>query len=90
MRYTVMLAGVLALAGMLATPAHAAGCADSVKAVEKAVEQSPDAAKKAEAKKHLDEAKSHLDMGHEDVCEQHVAAARAALDGAAGGSSGGY
>ena len=78
MRKSQVLACTIALAGFLATPAFA-GCADDIKAAEAAAAQAADAAKKAEAEKHIAEAKSHLAMGHESVCAQHVAMANAAL-----------
>ncbi|MDP2323169.1 MAG: hypothetical protein Q8N51_03970 [Gammaproteobacteria bacterium] len=78
MRNSLTLLCVLALSGVVATPAFA-DCAASVKTAEAAAAAASDAAKKAEAEKHIAEAKSHLAMGHEDVCEQHVAEANAAL-----------
>ena len=78
MRKTLTLVCVLALSGVGAAPAFA-DCAADVKAAEAAAAKATDATKKAEAEKHISEAKSHLAMGHEDVCEQHVAMANAAL-----------
>ena len=78
MRKTSAFICVLALSGIFAVPAFA-DCAADVKAAETAASAATDATKKAEAEKHIAEAKSHLAMGHEDVCEQHVAAANAAL-----------
>lgn len=78
MRRLLTLVCVLALSGVVAAPAFA-DCAASVKAAEAAAANASDAAKKAEAEKHIAEAKSHLAMGHEEVCEQHVAQANAAL-----------
>ena len=78
MRKKTVLACTIALAGFLSTPVFAA-CADDIKAAEAAAAKATDAAKKADAEKHIAEAKSHLAMGHESVCEQHVAAANAAL-----------
>jgi hypothetical protein len=79
MHRTLVMAGVLALGGMAAAPAFA-DCAADVQAAEAAAAAATDATKKAEADKHIAEAKSHLAMGHEDVCAQHVAAANAALE----------
>ncbi len=78
MRKTLAFICVLALSGIVAVPAFA-DCAADVKAAEAAAGETTDAMKKAEAEKHIAEAKSHLAMGHEDVCAQHVAAANAAL-----------
>lgn len=78
MRTTTALACVLALSGFVAAPVFA-DCAADVAAAEAAAAKTTDATKKATAEKHIAEAKSHLAMGHEDVCEQHVAAANAAL-----------
>jgi hypothetical protein len=78
MRNTKRFACLIALCGFLSAPVFA-NCADDVKAAEGAAAKATDAAKKADAQKHIAEAKSHLAMGHEDVCEQHVAAANAAL-----------
>jgi hypothetical protein len=78
MRKSTALACVLALSGLAAAPAFA-DCAADVKAASEAAAKATDATKKADAEKHIAEAKSHLAMGHEDVCEQHVAAANAAL-----------
>ena len=77
MRTTFALAGVLALSGFLAGPVYA-GCADNIKTAEEAAAKA-DATTKAEAEKHITEAKSHLNMGHEDVCQTHVTQANAAL-----------
>jgi hypothetical protein len=76
MRKSLALVCTLAL-GTIA-PAFA-DCAASVEAAQAAAAKATDAAKKAEAEKHIAEAKSHLAMGHDDVCEQHVAEANAAL-----------
>jgi len=78
MHRTLAFACTVALSSVFAGPAFA-DCAADVKAAEAAASEATDAAKKAEAEKHIAEAKSHLAMGHEDVCEQHVAAANAAL-----------
>jgi len=78
MRTSATLACLIAAASLAAAPVYA-GCADDVKAAEAAAAKATDAAKKADAEKHIAEAKSHLDMGHEDVCKQHVDAANAAL-----------
>ena len=78
MRKTLTLICVLALSGVVASPALA-DCAADVQAAEAAAAKTTDATKKADAEKHIAEAKSHLAMGHEDVCEQHVTAANAAL-----------
>jgi len=74
---TLALICVLALSSF-AVPALA-DCAADVKAAETAAAEATDATKKAEAEKHIAEAKSHLAMGHEDVCAKHVAQANAAL-----------
>jgi hypothetical protein len=78
MRKTTAFACLLVVSGIAATPVFAS-CADDIKAAEAAAAKATDAAKKASAQKHIAEAKDHLAMGHEDVCEQHVAAANAAL-----------
>jgi hypothetical protein len=78
MRKTMTFICVLALSGVGAAPAFA-DCAADVKAAEAAAAKTTDATKKAAAEKHIAEAKSHLAMGHEDVCEKHVAEANAAL-----------
>jgi hypothetical protein len=78
MRRTPAFICVLALSGIAAAPALA-DCAADVKAAEVAAAEATDASKKAEADKHIAEAKSHLAMGHEEVCAQHVAEANAAL-----------
>jgi hypothetical protein len=78
MRKTTALLYLLALSSFVATPVFAS-CTEDIKAAEAAVAKATDAAKKADAEKHITEAKSHLAMGHEDVCEQHVTAANAAL-----------
>ena len=78
MRKPLALVCVLALSGVVAVPAFA-DCAADVKAAEAAAAKATDGMKKADAEKHIAEAKSHLAMGHEAVCEQHVAAANAAL-----------
>lgn len=78
MRQSLAFVCALALSGAFATSAFA-DCAASVQAAEAAAAATTDAAKKADAEKHIVEAKSHLAMGHEDICEQHVAQANAAL-----------
>ena len=78
MRRSLIIVCVLALTGAGIAPALA-DCAADVKAAEAAAGKATDATKKAAAEKHIAEAKSHLAMGHEDVCEQHVAMANAAL-----------
>lgn len=80
-----MFAGMLVLGGLAAGPAIA-DCAADIKAVQESAAQASDATKKAEAEKHLTEAQSHLDMGHEDVCQNHVTMARSALEGGASGT----
>ena len=78
MRKSLTLVCVLALGGAGIAPAFA-DCAADVQAAEASAAKATDATKKADAEKHIAEAKSHLAMGHEDVCEQHVAMANAAL-----------
>ncbi len=78
MRNSIAFACAIALSGLVAAPAFA-DCAADVKAASEAAAKAADATKKAAAEKHIAEAKSHLAMGHEDVCEQHVAQANAAL-----------
>ncbi|MEZ5566680.1 MAG: hypothetical protein R3F24_14750 [Gammaproteobacteria bacterium] len=77
MRKTFALIGALALTGVLAGPVYA-DCAAGIKVAEAAAAKA-DAQTKPEAEKHITEAKSHLKMGHEDVCEQHLAQANAIL-----------
>lgn len=59
---------------------HAADCAESIAEVESAIERATDSERQAQAREHLSEARDHLEMDHEDVCKQHVEAARAALN----------
>ncbi|MEO8225502.1 MAG: hypothetical protein ABI661_11925 [Gammaproteobacteria bacterium] len=73
----VTQAGVLALAAVLAGPVYA-DCSANIATAEAAAAKA-DATTKAEAEKHITEAKSHLNMGHEDVCQTHVDMANAAL-----------
>ena len=75
---TMLFACALALSGLIAAPAFA-DCKADITTAEAVAAKVTDAAQKADADKHIAEAKSHLAMGHEDVCEQHVSAANAAL-----------
>jgi hypothetical protein len=78
MRKTVVLACALALSGVIAAPAFA-GCETDLKAVEDQAAKITDVKQKAEAEKHITEAKSELAAANEKACAEHVAAAKSAI-----------
>ena len=78
MRRTVVLACALVLSGVVAAPAFA-DCATDLKAAQDAAAKITNASQKAEAEKHIAQAKTELTAANEKACEEHVAAVNAAL-----------
>jgi hypothetical protein len=78
MRKTTLLACVVALGGMAATPVLA-DCRADIKAAEDAALKVADAKQKAEADSHISMARDELAKANEKACSEHVAAAKAAL-----------
>jgi hypothetical protein len=78
MRKITVLACTLAVSGFVAAPAFA-DCQADLTAAQAAAAKVTDAAQKADAEKHLTEAKSELAKSNEMACSQHVSAAYTAM-----------